>query len=42
MTQDALGQDTNSDNFRADVNEDARITRADVTIVKSQLGSRLP
>ncbi len=42
LTQDALGQDTNSHNFRADVNEDGRITRADVTIVKAQLGNRLP
>jgi hypothetical protein len=41
-TQDVVGQDTNSHNFRADVNEDGQITRADVTIVKGQLGNRLP
>ncbi len=41
-TQSFLGQDVASRNFRADINEDGQITRADVTIVKSQLGNRLP
>jgi len=36
------GQETDSTNFREDINTNGRIDKFDFTLVKSQLGTMLP